>query len=222
MRLTVRVRRDHKFVMAANRRHDHDMIYEAVIITQSIAGEVHITPMGYRYEGREVLVAPFVPSQTATNLREIPFASLNATTDVRVIAGCLVGRRGWPTVACEHVAVRRLGDAMTHLELAVRDIDDSDPQRPRFVCDVVHSVNHQPFLGFNRAQHAVVEAAITVSRLTRLERSYVKQQLAQLAPLIEKTASAAEREAWQWLVTAVAAHPDHGDYGSGERSERGP
>jgi uncharacterized protein len=70
---------------------------------------------------------------------------------------------------------------------------------------VLRIVSHAPFLGFNRAQAAVIEAAILVSRLDMLPREKVEQEIAYLEIAIAKTAGDAEREAWGWLMERVAA-----------------
>ena len=61
----------------------------------------------------------------------------------------------------------------------------------------------RPFLGLNRAQAAVLEAAILVSRLHMLPRAKVERELGYLAIAIDKTAGEAEREAWGWLMEVV-------------------
>jgi hypothetical protein len=101
--------------------------------------------------------------------------------------------------------VPRLTDALSHAELAVIDIKD-DPQRPRLRCRVVRLVSHMPFQGFNRAQAAVLEAAILVSRLHMLPRDKIERDLAYLQTAVEKTAGPREIEAWSWLADKVAAH----------------
>lgn len=184
------------------------MIHEAVITTLRADGAAHITPLGYREMDGQILLAPFVPSQTLENLRRHPEAVLNFTTDVRVMAGALTGRRDWPVVAATRVAVPRLAGALAHTELRVVRLED-DPQRPRFWCEPVHSATHAPFRGFNRAQSAVLELAILVSRLDWLPPEEVSESMAGLARAIEKTAGPAEQEAWRWLADAVAAHPRH-------------
>src|SRR5215471_3787587 len=57
-----------------------------------------------------------------------------------------------------------------------------------------------PFRGFNRAQAAVIEAAILVSRLRLLPRERIEREMAYLQSAITKTASTAEEEAWHWLI----------------------
>ncbi len=122
----------------------------------------------------------------------MPFAVANFTDDVRVFAGCLTGRRDWPTAACEGIAVPRLAGAIAHAELAVTHTTP-DEQRPQFHCRVLRTVAHAPFMGFNRAQAAVVEAAILVSRLHMLPREKVEREIAYLQIAVEQDRRAGRR-----------------------------
>jgi uncharacterized protein len=180
------------------------MIWESVVTTRSPNGTVHIAPMGIRADDDRIILAPFEPSTTLDNLRSTRVATVNFTDDVRVIAGCLTGRREWPTTACERIACVRLTDTLSHRELEVESIDP-DAQRPRAHCRVVHERMHQPFRGFNRAQSAVVEAAILVSRLHLLPPEKIDAEMTYLSIAIDKTAGPNEREAWSWLVERIAA-----------------
>jgi hypothetical protein len=65
---------------------------------------------------------------------------------------------------------------------------------------------HAPFPGFNRAQAAVVEGAVLVSRLFMLPADKIDREMAYLQIAIDKTAGDREREAWDWLVAAVAQY----------------
>jgi uncharacterized protein len=182
------------------------MIRETIVTTADAAGRVHIAPLGIiadnAAEGRGWIIAPFRPSTTLDNLRAVPFAVANYTDDVRIFAGCLTGRHDWPTTPSMHVSVPRLQGALAHAELAVAHVTE-DEQRPRFHCRVVHQETHAPFAGFNRAQAAVVEAAILVSRLDLLPRPKIEQELAYLESAVTKTAGEAELTAWNWLQEKV-------------------
>lgn len=180
------------------------MIRETIVTTASADGVVHMAPLGLIAEGDGWIIAPFRPSKTLDNLRQVPFAVANYTDDVRIFAGCLTGRHEWPTVRSDEAPVPRLAGALAHAELAVERVTEDD-QRPRFHCRVLRLVTHAPFLGFNRAQAAVIEAAILVSRLDMLPREKVEQEIAYLQIAIGKTAGAAEQEAWRWLMERVAA-----------------
>ena len=184
------------------------MIREAVISTLAADGQAHVTPLGYRTCGAQVLLAPFVPSHTLDNLQRHPQAVLNFTDDVRVIAGALTGRRIWPTLPAHSVQVPRLASALAHWELEVTHYR-ADALRPEFECRIVYAENHAPFLGFNRAQAAVIELAILVSRLDWLTPEKVQLEMDYLRLAIAKTAGPREEEAWAWLEKAVAAHPLH-------------
>ena len=88
----------------------------------------------------------------------------------------------------------------THLKL-VKVLEDS--QRPQLLMEVIHEVQHQPFKGFNRAQAAVIELAVLVSRLERLSKDKVLSEMAYLQIAIDKTAGERELQAWGWLVEKV-------------------
>jgi hypothetical protein len=128
----------------------------------------------------------------------------NYTDDVRVFAGCLTGRRDWPCVPSRRVPSPRLASTLAHAELEVVSVQE-DELRPRFRCRVVHREMHAPFQGFNRAQAAVIEAAILVSRLGMLPREKVEGEISYLRIAVGKTAGPAEQEAWDWLMAAVDA-----------------
>ena len=65
--------------------------------------------------------------------------------------------------------------------------------------EVVERGRLRDFCGFNRAQHAVLEAAILATRVERLPADEIFAQLDRLRPLVEKTGGAAEERAWAFL-----------------------
>lgn len=186
----------------------NDHIFEVVVTTTNAQGLPHVAPMGVRYQGEQVLLLPFKPSTTHDNIVASGHAVLNVLSDARVFAGCVTGRRDWPVLPAERVPGVRLQAALSHVELRLAQRVD-DPQRPLLRMARVHAVQHAPFIGFNRAQAAVLEAAVLVSRLHLLARAKVAGELAYLQTAIDKTAGPAEREAWAWLRDAVAHHPQH-------------
>ncbi len=179
------------------------LIREAIVTTVNAQGEPHIAPLGLIAEGEKWILAPFHPSTTLDNLRQAPFAVANFTDDVRVFAGCLTGRRDWPLTPATLVAAPRLATTLSHLELVVVEVREHE-LRPRFLCRVAHHASHAPFLGFNRAQAAVIEGAVLVSRLHLLPRAEVEAELARLEIIVGKTAGAPEAEAWGWLRDKAA------------------
>ncbi|MDH4050756.1 MAG: DUF447 family protein [Rubrivivax sp.] len=183
----------------------NDLIYEAVVTTVSPDGVAHVAPMGVRYRGARVVLMPFRPSATLDNIVATGHAVLNIVTDTRVFAGCVTRRREWPVRPAEKVPGVRLDCALGHVELQLADQVD-DAQRPVLQMERVHEVQHAPFVGFNRAQAAVLEGAVLVSRLRMLPPDKVDREMAYLQIAIDKTAGPEEREAWAWLQEAVASH----------------
>jgi uncharacterized protein len=179
------------------------MIRETIVTTLSLSGEVHIAPMGIREEQGSVILAPFRPSRTLDNVLATGTATVNLTDDVRIFAGCLTGRRNWPTLPCERTACVRLQGALAHRELQLVRAEE-DEQRPRLHMTLVYEQAHGPFRGFNRAQGAVLECAILVSRLSMLPAEKIDAELRYLQIAIDKTAGPAEREAWSWLIQRIA------------------
>lgn len=178
-------------------------IVECIVTTRDANGAPHIAPLGLTEDGDGWVLAPFKPSRTLDNLRAHPFAVASHTDDVRVFAGSLTGRRDWPLVAADKIAGHRLANAVSHWELAIERVGE-DAVRPRFHARVVHVGQHRPWEGFNRAQAAVLECAVLVSRLHMLPAEKVDAELAYLDIAIGKTAGAREAEAWGWLMSHIA------------------
>lgn len=182
------------------------MIFETIVTTRG-DGRDQIVPLGIRRQEGLILMAPFRPSTTLDFLLATRCAVVNYTDDVRVFAGCLTGRYMWPTLPAQRVACNRLADALAHDELELERIEE-DSTRPRLYFRQVHHVTHAPFRGFNRAQAAVIEAAILVSRLGMLPEEKIVTEMEYLSIAIHKTAGPTELEAWEWLRAAIEAHRD--------------
>ncbi|MFT5133723.1 MAG: hypothetical protein ACI9SC_002196 [Gammaproteobacteria bacterium] len=178
------------------------MIYETVITTVNTNGDVHIAPMGITKEKDLFIIAPFKPSTTHDNLCSTNQAVINMTDDVSIIAGCLTGRRNWPITSTEKVKGNVLQAALSHTEVEVAYVEE-DNSRPRFFCKAIYSATHSAFKGFNRAQAAVLEAAILVSRLHMLPEEKITSEIAYLQIAIDKTAGEKELMAWQWLMESI-------------------
>ncbi len=179
-------------------------IVETIVTTQDAAGKAHIAPLGLIADGDGWVIAPFKPSRTLDNLEANPFAVASHTGDVRVFAGCVTGRRDWPTVKADVVSGVRLRDAVSHWELAVERVSD-DAQRPRFHCNVVHTATHAVWSGYNRAEAAVLELAVLTTRLSMLSPEKIDAELKYLEIAISKTAGPRELEAWDWLMERIRA-----------------
>ena len=177
-------------------------IRESIITTLHDNGSAHIAPMGVHETDRGLMLAPFKPSATLNNLLRDGVATINYPDDVRIFAGCLTGRRDWSTQPTEVIAGIRLTDCLAHTEIKVHTHED-DELRPKFFCDVIHEQMHKPFHGYNRAQFAVIELAILVSRLHMLPAEKIDAEIEYLLIGMDKTAGEREKEAWEWLMEKV-------------------
>jgi hypothetical protein len=190
------------------------VIIESIITSLGANDVLHIAPMGVIWRDGAPILAPFRPSTTLDNLLRTRACVVNHTDDVRIFAGCLTGRRDWPVTPATQIAGRVLSAALSHQEVVVERLED-DATRPRFYCRIVHRGVHGAFGGFNRAQAAVIEGAILVSRLHLLPWEKIERELAYLEIAIGKTAGPRESEAWAWLMAAIAAHRAQHGAGAG-------
>jgi hypothetical protein len=87
-------------------------------------------------------------------------------------------------------------------ELEVLSID-ATPPRSRIEARVVHRGLRREFIGFNRAKHAVLEAAILATRTHLLPADEIRDEFARLQILVDKTAGPREREAMELLTRYV-------------------
>ncbi len=181
------------------------MIQEVILTTQNSKGETHIAPMGVHLHENEFIILPFRPSTTLDNCLDTKTAVINYCVDVRVFAGCLIGKRHWPLSKATKIPGHYLSLALAHKELELLRVED-DETRPKLYCKAIHSVNHAAFQGFNRAQYSVLEAAILVSRLNMLPIEKIETEIAYLKIGLDKTAGDKELEAWGWLMELIEQH----------------
>ena len=181
------------------------MIFETIVITVDMAGNAHVTPFGIRREKNQVVISPFKPSATLNNILATQCAVVNYSDDVRVFAAALTQRQAWQLSPANSIHGFVLQGALAHQELKLAHVQAHD-LRPILTFDVVHEVNHQPFQGYNRAQAAVIELAVLVSRLDRLPMDKIQAEIQYLQIAIDKTAGTRELEAWAWLIEKITNH----------------
>lgn len=190
------------------------MILEGIVTTCDAAGRMHLAAMGphvneeaCRTGGLERLsLRPFATSQTAAHLAAVPEGVFHLVDDVLLFARVVTRSLDEPPPCRPATAVRGwvLADACRSYEFRIATSDTSG-QRLRHEAVVVAVHDQRPFIGYNRARHAVVEAAILSTRLHLLGAEEVGRQMALLAPLVEKTGGSREREAWEAIEAVVRA-----------------
>lgn len=178
------------------------MILETIITSIDHDGKPHVAPFGVRLENENIIISPYKPSHTLENILASNVAVMSNTDDVRVFAGALTGRQPWTLIPTNQVNGFRLKNCLAHTELQLLKVRD-DALRPQLVMQQIISENHAAFKGFNRAQAAVLELAVLVSRLDRLPKARVESELQYLQIAIDKTAGEIEHEAWSWLIEKI-------------------
>jgi hypothetical protein len=182
-------------------------LVEGIITTLSEDGAPHIAPMGPIVDAgfNVLLLRPFRTSTTYQNLKRTGQGVLHVTDDVELLAHAAVGRlEQMPRLqSAEAVDGMILSDACRWYAFRVESLDDRD-ERTRIVACVVDRGTLREFLGFNRAKHAVVEAAILATRIGLLEAGHIRDEFARLAVLVEKTGGHQERRAFAFLQDYIA------------------
>jgi hypothetical protein len=129
-------------------------------------------------------------------------AIVNLTDDVMLFAQGAISSPQYPTVPAVIVRGVVLQAACSWRELEIHSIDDTPP-RSRIEARVVHRGTHREFIGFNRARHAVLEAAILATRTHLLPAEQIQEEYARLQVIVDKTAGPREREAMALLTEYV-------------------
>ncbi len=178
------------------------MILEGIVTTLDEDGSVRISPMGPSVEPDfgHLVFRPFQTSRTFLNLRRSGQGVFHVTDDVELIAQAAIDRLpSLPALApAPLIDGLVLTDACRWYVFRVESIQD-DTQRAVVACQVLQSGFQREFFGFNRAKHAVIEAAILATRVQIMEADRLWQELEQLAPLVAKTGGQSEQRAFNLL-----------------------
>ncbi len=182
------------------------MILEGIITTLSADGTVNISPMGPEVDPaiRRLVLKPYQTSTTYRNLKRAGQGVFHVTDDVELLARAAIGVPD-PLPAMEPaqaVEGKILSGACRWYAFRARSLDDSG-ERTRIVCDVVAEGRLRDFFGFNRAKHAVVEAAILATRTEFLPAEEILSQFERLKIMVDKTGGPAEHRAFEFLSAFV-------------------
>ena len=141
---------------------------------------------------------PFVETTTYRNVLATDTAVVNLVDDVRIFAEAAVSSPQYSTIPAVAIRGVVLTDCCSWREVKVSSIAGTGP-RSRLDMTIVHRGVHREFIGFNRAKHAVLEAAILATRVHLLPPQDLERQFAELAVVVDKTAGPVERQAFALL-----------------------
>jgi hypothetical protein len=182
------------------------MIIETILTSLDPAGLPNFAPMGVEWGEESIVIKPFVDTATFRNLSATRAAVVNLSDDVLLFAQGATGNVTFPHGPAAVVRGVVLEAACSWREVEVISLDDTPP-RSRIVTRVVHHGRRREFLGFNRARHAVLEAAIVATRTHLLPAAEVRAEFARLRVIVEKTAGPRELAALAHLEEFIRRAP---------------
>jgi uncharacterized protein len=186
------------------------VIIETIVTTTSGSGEVNVAPMGVEWDpsidDATIVLKPFLETATYRNVTATGVAVVNLVDDVRVFARAAISNPAYTTVPAAAVAGVVLADCCSWREVTVMNVD-STPPRSRIVTSVVHRGTNRDFIGFNRARHAVLEAAIYATRVHLLPRDFLEREMERLQVIVDKTAGPHEFAAMALLRDYIRSAP---------------
>jgi len=182
------------------------MIVEGVVTSLNSAGQLNVAPMGPAVEGdfSGLVLRPFQTSTTFKNLNETRCGVFHVVDTVEILAQAAIGRLNElpATQSAIEINGRVLLDCCRWFEFRVIEQDLSS-ERTVMKAEIVAQGERRPFLGFNRARHAVLEAAILATRVHLLPRNEMTTLMSILKPAVEKTGGAAETMAFAMLQNYI-------------------
>jgi hypothetical protein len=189
------------------------MIIEGIVTTLDPNGEANISPMGPILDlPRETIeFRPFAGSRTLANLLARPMGVFHLTDDALLIAQAVTKRWVEPPLLerATQISGWVIPAACSWHEFKCSFVDQTT-NRATVKANIVASGRGLDFAGFNRAKHAILEAAVMVSRLDFLPLPEIELALQNAGRLCDKTGSPRERLAIEVLQAFVNAHqPSH-------------
>lgn len=182
------------------------MILEGIISTVDEDRRPHVSALGAEVDSEisRFELRPFLSSRTCRNLQRHQQAVFHVTDDVEFIAAVVTAAQTKPLnwVPASEIDGFVLSDACRAYELRVSFHDFSGP-RGLVTCNIVKTHRIREFFGFNRAKHAVLEAAILATRLEIVPRAEIEAKWAWLKPVVIRTGGAAEQRAFEMLSAFV-------------------
>jgi uncharacterized protein len=178
------------------------VILETIITSRDAGGAINFAPMGVEWGDEIIVLKPFLETSTFRNVSASREAVVNLTDDVMLFAQGAISSPKFPWTPATVVQGAVLQAACSWRELEILTID-ATPPRSRIEARVVHRGVTREFMGFNRARHAVLEAAILATRTHLIPAEQIREEFARLQVIVDKTAGPREREAMALLTDYV-------------------
>ncbi len=191
------------------------MIVEGLVTTLNDDGTTNVSPMGPITDDSLtwLRLRPFQTSRTYRNLKRTQQGVFHVMDDAELLARAAIDRWNEPprTVQATCVDGQILAEACSWYAFRVTAWNDRD-ERSSIECRVVGSGFLRGFRGWNRASHAVLEAAILATRVHLIPIDEIREEFARLRVIVDKTAGEREHRAFELLkdyVEEQAANEKH-------------
>lgn len=182
------------------------LILEGLVTTLGSDGSVNVSPMGplVDRERTKFILRPYKTSRTYQNLKRGSACVFHVTDNVLMIAEAITGRLKISADAyfLDDFGGPILKDACQWFSLRVVQLEDEE-ERTTIGCEMMEHGSLRDFFGFNRAKHAVLEAAILATRTAFLPADFILGEIAKLQTPVDKTAGEQERQAFQLLKVYI-------------------
>lgn len=177
-------------------------ILEGIVTSENADGTVNIAPMGpiVNEDFSIIILRPFKTSTTYVNLIRARSGVLHVTDDVELFAAAAIGLTTPHEFRDDRPLV--LARACRWYAFEVVAIDDTE-ERTTLVAQRTAHGGQRDFFGFNRARHAVIEAAILATRRHLLSRDAIREEYRRLQTIVNKTGAASEHRAFDVLSEFV-------------------
>ncbi|QDV65275.1 DUF447 domain-containing protein [Crateriforma conspicua] len=186
------------------------MILESLVTTIDQNGHLNLAPMGPVVDGpqlRRFVLRPYQGSTTCANLLETGRATIHVCDDVSLFAKTAIGSIDAdalvvPVTTADGEGFWRLKRCHRWFAVAVTDISGGDPKY-EMQTRMVASGIQDPFFGFNRAKHAVIEACILATRIHLLDAQDIRDQMKTFAVAVTKTGGKIEQQAFAAIADFI-------------------
>ena len=194
-------------------------ILEGIVTTLNRDGSINIAPMGPIVElgheelGHEIgirrfLFRPYQDSQTCRNLIATKQGVFHLNDDVLLFARAITKQltaEELPLTPAKNIKGKIISNACQWYEFQIVSCN-TESTRAELEAKVLHQGGRGCFLGFNRAQNAIIETAILATRLHLLDNDFLQQELGRFRIIVEKTGGTRECEAFGLLTNFISAY----------------
>ena len=191
-----------------------ELIIEGLLTTWDRGDCVNLSPMGARINalGKRLQLRPFKTSRSYSNLMETNSGVFHITDDVHLIARAAIGDVQ-PMAELSMITGAKAYRLKDTCRWYLVELDTAEQEGPRATLEMTiqQSGRVRDFAGFNRAKHAVIEAAILATRVGILPDQEIRHQLTALEPWITKTGGLPERDAFALLKHTVGEKMNHNE-----------